>query len=334
MSKIGVVTIGRNEGERLIRCLQSILAQLPPEGIVVYVDSGSTDQSCVAARELGVEVVELDMSIPFTASRARNAGFQRLQEQDPTVEYVQFLDGDTELLDDWLIAALEAFKNNSNIVAVCGWRRELFPEQSIYNRVIDVEGRLAGNGKIGPVGSFEGSFLIRAEALVTVGGYNNQVIAAEDDELSIRLRQAGGIIWRINRTSVTHDANVYSIWQWWQRSKRAGYAYAQVSSLHGAPPERKFIREIRRTWLWGAIIPSSALVLAPLTYGLSLIAFLRYPVTTLRLFYKTKQYDLPPKHRLAWGLSCTMAAFPEFVGVMKFYWDRWCQQRPQIIEYK
>ena len=334
MSKIGVVTIGRNEGERLIRCLQSILAQLPPEGIVVYVDSGSTDQSCPAARELGVEVVELDMSIPFTASRARNAGFKRLQEKDPTIEYVQFLDGDTELLEGWLIAAIEAFKNNPNTVAVCGWRRELFPEQSIYNRVVDVEGRLAGNGKIGPVGSFEGSFLIRTEAFVNVGGYNNQVIAAEDDELSIRLRQTGGIIWRINRNSVTHDANIHSIWQWWQRSKRTGYAYAQVSSLHGAPPERKFIREIRRTWLWGAIIPISAFVLAPITYGLSLMALLRYPVTTLRLFYKTKQYGFPPKHRLAWGLSCTMAAFPEVVGALKFYRDHLRHKRPEIIEYK
>ena len=41
--KVGVVVIGRNEGERLKRCLASILAQ--HQGPVVYVDSGSSDGS-------------------------------------------------------------------------------------------------------------------------------------------------------------------------------------------------------------------------------------------------------------------------------------------------
>lgn len=334
MSKIGVVTIGRNEGERLIRCLQSILAQLPPEGIVVYVDSGSTDQSCLAARELGVEIVELDMSIPFTASRARNAGFQRLQAKYPAVEYVQFIDGDSELVTGWIAAALAEFENNpQSITAVCGWRKERHPEHSIYNRITEIEGRLVGEMK-GQVMSFEGSVVIRADTFVAVGGYNENVIAAEDDELSVRVRQVGGIIWRLDRQSIIHDADMYSVWQWWRRSKRTGYAYAQVSSLHGTPPERKFVREIRRTWLWGAIIPLSAVVLAPMTYGVSLIAFLRYLITPIRLFYYTKQYRFPPLSRLAWALSCTMSAFPGVLGAMKFYGDRWRHKRPEIIEYK
>jgi GT2 family glycosyltransferase len=333
MSKIGVVTIGRNEGERLIRCLQSILAQLPPEGIVVYVDSGSTDQSCRAARELGVEVVELDMSIPFTASRARNAGFKRLQAKDPTVEYVQFIDGDSELVAGWLTAAIAEFNNNPKpVAAVCGWRRERFPEQSIYNRISDVEGRMVG--ETGQVVSFEGSVIIRADMFVAVGGYNENVIAAEDDELSVRVRQAGGIIWRIDQQSIIHDADMHSVWQWWQRSKRTGYAYAQVSFLHGAPPERKFVKERQRTWLWGAIVPIGALVLAPVTYGLSLMALLRYLITPIRLFYKTKQYGFSPMNRFAWGLSCTMGAFPGVLGAIKFHWDRLRHKRPEIIEYK
>ena len=47
MSAIGVVAIGRNEGERLRRCLES----LDGHGLtVVYVDSGSTDDSVALAR--------------------------------------------------------------------------------------------------------------------------------------------------------------------------------------------------------------------------------------------------------------------------------------------
>ena len=41
-SRIGIVAIGRNEGERLRRCLSSVLGRA---GKIVYVDSGSTDGS-------------------------------------------------------------------------------------------------------------------------------------------------------------------------------------------------------------------------------------------------------------------------------------------------
>ena len=118
---IGVVVIGRNEGARLKRCLESIVS----EGVkVVYVDSGSTDDSVETARGLGAEVVELDMSIPFCAARARNAGYQRLVESSPYVSFVQFVDGDCELIDDWLGFAVESLLSLSDHAVVAGWLRE------------------------------------------------------------------------------------------------------------------------------------------------------------------------------------------------------------------
>ncbi len=66
---IGIVVIGRNEGERLRRCLGSVVRRV---GKVVYVDSGSTDGS-------------VDMVRPFTAARARNEGFRR-----PNSEHIDF----------------------------------------------------------------------------------------------------------------------------------------------------------------------------------------------------------------------------------------------------
>ncbi|MEO0678525.1 MAG: hypothetical protein AAFZ02_13325, partial [Pseudomonadota bacterium] len=50
-----------------------------------------------AARALGAEVVELDLAIPFTAARARNAGFRALLARAPELDFVQFVDGDCEL---------------------------------------------------------------------------------------------------------------------------------------------------------------------------------------------------------------------------------------------
>ena len=98
MSRVGVVTIGRNEGERLVCCLKSLLVQLPEGVPIVYVDSGSMDGSVAAAKSLSVHVIDLDISIPFTMARGRNAGFKYLAEHFKEVEYVQFIDGDCELI--------------------------------------------------------------------------------------------------------------------------------------------------------------------------------------------------------------------------------------------
>src|SRR6056297_4352169 len=98
---IGMVIIGRNEGERLLRGLRSV-----PDGVdrIVYVDSGSTDGSVDAARAAGAEVVPLDMTKPFTAARARNAGVDRLR-QAGLPDAIQFMDGDCELRDGWIAHA-------------------------------------------------------------------------------------------------------------------------------------------------------------------------------------------------------------------------------------
>ncbi len=54
MNYLGIVVIGRNEGNRLKTCLLSLIKE---ENTIVYVDSGSTDSSVEFARSLGVFVV-------------------------------------------------------------------------------------------------------------------------------------------------------------------------------------------------------------------------------------------------------------------------------------
>jgi glycosyltransferase involved in cell wall biosynthesis len=70
MRDFAVVIIGRNEGDRLRRCLESVAGR-----DIVYVDSGSTDDSIATAERAGAEIARLDPATGFTAARARNAGF-------------------------------------------------------------------------------------------------------------------------------------------------------------------------------------------------------------------------------------------------------------------
>lgn len=331
MDNIGVVTIGRNEGERLKRGLASILKQVPDSRRIIYVDSGSTDGSPAYACSLGVAVVDLDLTQPFTAARARNEGFNRLLELWPTLDYVQFLDGDCELVEGWLQAASQALDSSPETVAVCGWRREYEPQASVFNRICDVEWRM---GQLGVIPQFGGDVLIRVTAMTAAGGYNNSVIAAEDDDLSVRLRQPGGQIIRIDAQSTRHDAAMHSLGQWWKRGVRAGYGYGQVNHIHGAAPEYKFQPDIRRTWVAGGLIPLLALALAPWSRGLSLALLLRYPLTAVKVAVQMRRRGVLWADSLPWGVSCAFAVFPGLVGLLQYRLNRAFNRPGQIIEYK
>jgi GT2 family glycosyltransferase len=244
LKQVGLVAIGRNEGKRLHQCLLSVLGKVAH---VVYVDSGSTDGSIELARSLGVDVVELDLSTPFTAARGRNAGFHRLLQANPQIEFVQFVDGDCEVVEGWLERALHELESQSNVAVVCGRRRERFPEQSIYNRLCDIE----WDTPVGEATACGGDSMMRVEAFQQVGGFNPTLIAGEEPELCVRLRQKGWKIFRLDAEMTLHDAQMTRFGQWWKRSLRAGHAYAEGAWLHGREPERHWVKESRSIWLWG-----------------------------------------------------------------------------------
>jgi glycosyltransferase involved in cell wall biosynthesis len=326
MSRIGLVAIGRNEGDRLRLCLESALGHVDQ---IVYVDSGSIDRSHEFARSLGVEVVELDLSIPFTAARARNAGFARLLELDPRLDYVQFVDGDCEIVSGWLQRAQQELDHNPEVVVVCGRRRERFPDATIYNQLCNIE----WDTPIGEVNACGGDAMMRVTALRSVGGYNPTLIAGEEPELCVRLRQQGGKIFRIDAEMTLHDAQMTQFSQWWKRSVRAGYAYAEGAFLHGAPPERHWVKETRSIRFWGMIIPCISLLTAWSTHGLSLVLLASYPAMIHRIYRYTRKLERTHQEALLYSVFCVLAKFPQAQGQIRFYWGKLFKQPSQLIEY-
>jgi GT2 family glycosyltransferase len=324
-SRIGVVVIGRNEGQRLERCLQSLVKQA---SFIVYVDSGSTDDSVILAFKMGVNVVLLDMATPFTAARARNEGFHRLMEIVPDIEYVQFVDGDCEVIVNWLTRAFDFLDINPQCAVVCGRRKERYPERSIFNQMCDLE----WNTPIGETKACGGDALVRVKAFRETGGFRSQLIAGEEPEFCVRLRFAGWKIWRLDVEMVLHDAAMTKFSQWWKRNVRGGYAFAEGAYLHGSPPERHWVKESRRSLLWGLVIPTISILAGLICWKYGLIIALVYPFQILRLSLRNKK-DLIPHPLILAGFS-VLGKFAELKGYFHFHFRRLFGQVAQLIEYK
>ena len=321
---VGVVAIGRNEGERLRVCLTSVAGQAAH---TVYVDSGSTDGSAELARRLGASVVDLDMTLPFTAARARNAGFARLGALAPEVEFVQFVDGDCEVRPAWIGRAQAFLESHPAAAAACGRRRERHPDRSVYNLLCDLE----WDTPVGEARACGGDVLMRAAALRQAGGYRDDLIAGEEPELCIRLRGHGWRIWRLDEEMTLHDAGMTRFGQWWQRTRRAGFAYAEGARLHGAAPERHWVRESRSAWLWGAALPLGIAVLALLAGPGWLLALAVYPLQMLRLYLRAES---GARGRAARAVFLVLGKFAEAFGQAQYTARRWAGGPVQLIEYK
>lgn len=320
---VGFVAIGRNEGERFKRCLESLLNA---GDRVVYVDSGSADGSVEHAERSGAAVVRLDTAKPFTASRARNAGFAALAEKWPDTDYVMFIDGDCALVDGFANAAASALDEDPGVGVVTGRCRERRPDASPYNRLCDLEWA----GPVGEIDACGGIFMTRARAFSSVGGFNESIIAAEDDDFCIRVRNRGGRVIRIDRDMCLHDADMHRFGQWWRRMERAGYAFAQLGDIHGS----YFQAERRRAWGWGLALPLLILLSAPFTGGLSLILLLLYPASFLRTRQNLIKGGHAPKHATLGAAFLTLAKFPNLLGMLKYRWKKMSGTGIGIVEYK
>ncbi len=334
---IGVVAIGRNEGDRLRGCLGSLVGR-EHVAALVYVDSGSTDGSVALARSMGVEVVALDMARPFSAARARNEGFARLKGLAPGLRYVMFVDGDCEVVEGWPGRARAELEARPEAAVVCGRRRERSPERSIFNRLADLE----WDTPIGEALACGGDSVMRAEAFEAVGGFDPTCTAGEEPQLCTRLRRAGWTIRRVDAEMTRHDLAMTSGRQWWRRHYRSGYAGLDVTTRFPGEP-RLFVAELKRARLWGAGLPAMAAIgglgvgalAGPLAgLGVAVGLALLYPLQVVRLARKVRPQVADARTAMAYGYHTTTAKWANLAGQLGYLRDRGRGRVARLIEYK
>lgn len=327
-TNLGVVVIGRNEGQRLINCLASVR-----EFYTVYVDSGSTDGSVENARNAGAQVVELDMSLPFTAARARNAGLQALRQAVTELEFVQFVDGDCEVVPGWPAEAVEFLAQNPQVAVVCGRRRERYPQRTTYNLLCDIE----WDTPVGQARSCGGDALYRLSVLMRVEGFDPAFIAGEEPELCCRIRALGYQVWRLEAEMTWHDADMHHARQWWKRNLRSGYAYTLNWLKHGDNAEAFCKKEVRSIVIWGCV-PFLGLVLSLLLWSVwpIFLAGLVYCVQGVRIARSGTRIRSGFGGRAVrlYALTTMLGKIPQLLGVVQCLIKKRRGEALTLVEYK
>lgn len=328
-SGAGIVVIGRNEGERLIACLQALVRQHRP---ILYVDSGSSDGSVERARALDVEVLELDPSRPFSAARARNEGAAALFRRHADLRFVQFIDGDCIPAAGWLDAAETALDADERRAVVFGQLEERDPGASIYNRLCALEWRSPA-GRVTNFGHILGITMVRRSVFESLGGFNSAFVAGEDPEFGARVSMAGYHAHKLAVPMAVHDADIKHFGQWWTRAVRGGHAIGQRARAHAKSDQPDGAHELRSTLFWAALVPALIVLALPATHGGSLLLLGGYAVLAWRIArYRRRIGD---SAREAWlcAVFTVVGKFANAWGLLKYHLNR-LRGRIRIIEYK
>ncbi len=311
LEKIDVVIIVLNSAKTLSACIQSVQACRYPQELITifYADGGSRDDSVRIAESHGARSILVDAEYP-TPGGQRNAGWKAGE-----APLVQFLDSDTILDPDWLFVAVG--KLEAGLGAVCGDRREMHPERSTFNWIHDQE----WNGKPGVADFFGGDVLIRREALESTGGYDPGIVAGEDPECAYRVRKAGYRILKLDCPMTRHDIAMYKVRQYWKRTHRSGYGFAEVHSLH-----RDFWgNEVARIWIRGGFFLLGCALLpiaffSPVFFIFPVLGFFllfRPRLLLVRKFMNCMSLEQREARIYAWHTS--LAVVPQFFGLLRFH---------------
>ena len=329
LNLVSVVVIGKNEGMRLERCLKSV-RRMSCKGFrteVIYVDSGSIDNSIELANRLGATTIALNSLHP-TAALGRNVGWRLAQGN-----FILFLDGDTVLDPHFVAESLPDFTEKTAVV--WGHRRELFPSASVYQRVLDLDWVY----KAGESAFCGGDALFLRKVLERTDGFDVNLIAGEEPELCQRILELGYVIQHVDRAMTGHDLGMMRFGQYWRRATRAGHAYAEVSDRFATSAKAFWTQESRSNYFRASVLVLSAVSASVATLLLARLWPFAFWSTTFCMLagqtaWKARWKSSDWTVLLLYGFHSHLQHIPICLGQLRYRLNRQQGRQASLFEYK
>jgi type II secretory pathway predicted ATPase ExeA len=296
-----------------------------PDSAKFVIAAGAGEDGLAAAKEAGVDIVEI--SDGPGGGRARNAGYRRLKKDNPGLRYVHFLEAGSMLAPGWLAHA-EKFMARRPEVAVLDGRTILDQRRAtVLDRVLAA----ASDRPPGEIQAAGPNALFRVDAFEQAGGFRGDIVADATGDLCVRLRRRGAHVWRSDAVMATVEAGRLTFKGWRLETMRIGFASAAGAALHGAPPERYGVKEQSRAFFWGGLLPALIAVAAVLSafasgafggsaaVGVAAVFVFGLTVYGLKAAVAAMSDQAPPGASWSYGFYSTLGRFPEFAGVLR-YW--------------
>lgn len=190
---LSVIVKCYNEEAKIDLCLRSVIAATT--GIdteIIIVDSMSTDRSLELAQAYPVSIVQLTDPADRRCGAVAQLGYQFARGS-----FVLVIDGDMELLPDFLPFALPLFNDDASLGAVGGRLIEMSDGMEFQERQL----RRESSAVPGEVEQITGCGLYRSAAIAEVGYLTDRNLHCyEEFELGLRLCAAG---WRMRLLEVS-----------------------------------------------------------------------------------------------------------------------------------
>jgi glycosyltransferase involved in cell wall biosynthesis len=222
---ISFIIPARNEEEIIGACLDAIGKLNYDRGLYecVLVDNGSVDKTAEIARAKGATV--------FTAPEVTVSTLRNLGAKKSRGDFLAFIDADCVVDQDWLRRALEHFQDLTvacvgsypSIPEHCSWVQEAW---ALQNRT-----RANSSEEVDWLASM--NILVRRNAFVDIGGFNDSLATCEDVDFCYRLRRKKYRIISDQGIKAIHYGEARTVSDFFRKERWRGQSNLQGLLSHG-----------------------------------------------------------------------------------------------------
>ncbi|MBB5049363.1 glycosyltransferase involved in cell wall biosynthesis [Rhodopseudomonas rhenobacensis] len=247
---VSIIIKTLNEQARIAAAIESALAALGTvPGEVIIADSGSTDDTIAIASRYPVVIAQLVAPARPSCGIGPQLGFQHSRG-----DYLCLIDGDMQLDQDFLAAAIRELESDPKLAGVTGHVEEMQVSSLEFARRVQ---RGGAEFRVGSIDRMNGGGLYRRSAIADAGYLTDRNLHGHEEfELGIRLRSRGWQLRRIDRRFVRHFGHTINSYRLLLRRWTSKYLQGTGEVLRAALGRPYFIqvlRELPELRLWAAV---------------------------------------------------------------------------------